>query len=1010
MSVGGSDIEARSELLAGPALRRERRRAGRAVWLWVGLFAAALASGQSGPTVQPSLYGREVVSVAYTTDGPVEGEPIGSLIEITPGRPLTEEETGATIRNLFATRRFADVQVEARLTQEGVAVVVHLFRAFRVKPLKFAGSLPLSREELRRSLSFAEGSVYQQSEVDESAGALRRRLQQEGFLQARVTPEVAFDRTLFDAHVVYRIDPGPRARAAPAFFDGDTKPFTPQELLARAKWKPGDRYSEASARAGAARMTQWLHQNSFLKGSVELIAAQSTDDGRIMPVYRVTVGKKVVFETLGVKASRVQRDIRDLLEGQEFDEDLLLQYVESRRDALQSKGRYRARVDYKISEEPSETVVTITVEEGPHFEIEKVDLVGNASVKQKTLAALMLTHKRGLPLISTGHLVDKDLDGDVAAIRGYYQTHGWVGVKVDKPRVAVGSRPNRLVVTVPIEEGPSAIVASRKIVGAAHVDPDILEKPLGVKVGEPFNPDQARQDAYTLFAYYHDHGWREASVKQEFELSPDKTKADVTYQVEEGLRSFFGKTIVRGNTRTSTGHVLQLVTWREGEAYSETKVVETQRNLSRAGVFRRVEVQPQAADPATQTRPVEIDLQEGRPLSILYGVGYQYAPDAEQNQNDPFAVGGVSYNNLFGKMLSAGLEGQIAISGRFRLQLSFRDPFLFNRDYPFTSFLFATREPIQDIDLRRFGWVNEVSHFYGRYLRVALRAEYQRISTVNPQDLSVIEAQNFPRFDQPIEEATFGPNFLYDRRDDILEPHRGYYATGAIKYAFPVWKAEARYSKFSAQLGYFRPLGPTVVALSARAGAIFPYGPSTIQVPIAERFFGGKSSSNRGFDTDLLGIPGATVDYDTKATPHSPSNEPGSCAALYPDKPQVQNLDCNTGPRIIGGNGMLAFNAELRFPIAGPVHGAIFYDAAQVWTNFSDVNVRFEGADGLRQSVGIGLRIITPIGPLRGDYGVPLQRRTINFKVTDAAGNVLIPNAGSVKEVGRFFFSIGYPF
>src|SRR5207244_13410791 len=111
-------------------------------------------------------------------------------------------------------------------------------------------------------------------------------------------------------------------------------------------------------------------------------------------------------------------------------------------------------------------------------------------------------------------------------------------------------------------------------------------------------------------------------------------------------------------------------------------------------------------------------------------------------------------------------------SGRFRLQLSLRDPFLFNRDYPFTSYLFATREPIQDIDLQRLGWVNEVAHFYGHYLRVAVRLEYQRIRPFNPQALSQIEATNLPRFDQPIEEATIGPNFFYDRRDDVLDPHR----------------------------------------------------------------------------------------------------------------------------------------------------------------------------------------------------------------------------------------------
>ncbi len=976
-----------------------------AALLWL---VGRAAAGQTPEEVRPAVYGREVASVGFTCDGPAVASLVAGLIQIRVGWPLTEEETAASIRNLFATRQFADVRIEADPADGRVAVVVHLFRAFRIKPLRFSGPVPLSRDELAKALSFAEGDLFRRDAVEEGAGAVERRLQQEGLLQARVRPEVAFDRATFDASVVYEIDGGPQARVAAPFFDGDTKPLTREELLQRTRLKPGDRYSEAKARADAARMTQWLHKSSRLKASVDLIAAQPTDDGRIMPIYRVSIGKKVVFETRGVKASRVRRDVHDLVEGQGFDEDLILQYVDNERDALQRKGYYRARVDYSIAESPDTTTVTITVDQGPHLEVQSVVFSGNDSVPARTLLALMVTRAEGLPLVSPGHLVDRELDDDVAAVRGYYQTHGWIGVNVEKPRVTEGSKPNRVVVTVPIAEGPRTIVASRKIAGAEHVDPDALDKQLAVKVGEPLNPNQARQDAYNLVAYYHDHGWEEAAVKDGFTLSADKKSADVTYEVDEGLRSFFGKTIVRGNTRTGTARLAQLVTWREGDPFSETRVVETQRNLARAGVFRRVEVRPQPADPATQVRNVEIDVQEGRPLSVLYGVGYQYSPDATSAQNDPFAVAGVSYNNLFGRMLSAGLEGQIAVSGRFRLQLSLRDPFLFNRDYPFTSFLFATREPIQDIDLERLGWVNEVSHYYGRYLRLAVRVEYQRIRPFNPQDLSQIEAKDFPRFDQPIEEATTGPNFFYDRRDDVLDPHRGYYATGGLKYAFPILSAEARYTKVSGQFASFFPLGGSVFAVSARVGGIFPYGPSTIQVPIAERFFGGKNSTNRGFDTDLLGIPGQTVDYDTRATLHTGSGQ-GSCAGAFPS---LAAYDCNAGPRIVGGNGMLSFNAEWRFPIAGPVHGAVFYDAAQVWKSFSDVSFRLEGTDGLRQSVGFGLRVVLPIGPLRADLGFPVHRRTVPFNVTttDVNGNTQILDSSTARESGHLFVSIGYPF
>ncbi|HSS44055.1 MAG TPA: POTRA domain-containing protein, partial [Thermoanaerobaculia bacterium] len=814
---------------------------------------------------------------------------------------------------------------------------------------------------------------------------------------------------------LYRIQKGEQARVARALFDGETAPFSAEELLREARLRPGARYTEAKARADAGRMTEYLHSKGRLKGSIELIGAEPTDDGRVMPIYRVVVGPRVLFETRGVSAKKVGREVHERIEGQIFDEDLILQYVEEIRRQLQRKGHYQAKVDYALAQAPDTTTVTVTVEVGPRCAVERIVLTGNNSVPSSRLSKLMVTRKRGLPVVSPGRLVDEDLSGDVSAILGYYQTRGWIHAKVDKPGVTQGSKLGRLVVTISIEEGPRTYVKTRDVVGAAHVSPAEVETILRVKPGQPFSPNDERQDVYALQQYYHEHGWSEASVSDEYRLSSDRTAVDVTYRVEEGLRSFFGKAILRGNSRTAAARIRRLVTWREGSPFSETHLLETQRGLTRTGVFGRVELHPRPPDPESRARPVEVDLQEGRPLSILYGVGYQYAPDAATAQNDPYGVGGVSYSNLFGTMRSAGIEGQIAISGRFRLQLNYRDPFLLQRDYVHTAYLFATREPIQDLEIERFGLVNEVSHLYGS-LRVALRAEYQRIRPVNPQDLSVIEMLNFPRFDRPIEEATIGPILFYERRDEIIDPHKGFYLSTGFKYAFPFLNAVARYGKLSAAAATYLPVGKSVIAIAGRAGGIFPYGPADIQVPIAERFFVGGRSTNRAFDTDVLGIPGETVDTSTRATPHPPGAGSGSCAGLYPT---LLNYDCAAGPRIVGSNGFLALNAELRFPIFGNLGGTIFYDAAQVWKNASGIRLAFEGSDGLRQGAGIGLRYMTPVGPLRAEYGWPVKARTILFDVvtTDATGHPTcgpsLPTAclqGTTKERGRFFFSIGYPF
>jgi outer membrane protein assembly factor BamA len=201
-----------------------------------------------------------------------------------------------------------------------------------------------------------------------------------------------------------------------------------------------------------------------------------------------------------------------------------------------------------------------------------------------------------------------------------------------------------------------------------------------------------------------------------------------------------------------------------------------------------------------------------------------------------------------------------------------------------------------------------------------------------------------------------------------------------------------------------------------RVGAIWPYGPSDIQVPIAERFFAEGRSTNRAFDTDLLGIPGVTVDYNTQATPHADPASQGSCAPAFPT---LSQFDCNFGPRIVGGNGFLSINAELRIPIFEGFGGTVFYDAAQVWQDPSNIRLALEGSTGLRQGVGLGLRYMTPIGPVRVEYGWPVEARTIPFSVTTTdkdgvatCGAPPLPSCitSTTRERGKFFVSIGYPF
>ncbi len=988
----------------------------------IGMLAglALAAAAARGSEVSSELYGRTVASVAYTSDGAVDTEDVAALVTIRPGRLLTDVDTSSTIRNLYGTRRFSNVVVDAEPVGDGeVAVTVHLWRAYRIRGIEFRGKSSLSAEDLRRAVPFAPGDPFSASSLEAGSAAIERRLASEGYLHPTVQPDVEFDPVTFDVRVTYLLEAGERARMAAPYFDGETAPFDFAVLAKKGKYREGARYREATARAVAERMRKFLLGEGYFRASAELIAAEPMDDGRIRPVYRVAPGPRYTLAATGVKEKAARREILALLDAQSFDEDVLEQWAQATRQRLQREGRYRAKVTATATKDGDPVVVTLDVEPGSKYAVEKIAISGNASVPEDTLRKLMVTQEKGLPIVRKGRLLDSDLADDTSSILGYYQTHGWVGARVDR-RVRDGSAPELLDVEIAVTEGPRAFVTERRVVGADQLDAAESDKILIGEVGEPFNPSAVRQDVASLTTWYRNNGWPEASVQDRYTLSEDRTQAEVVYRVDEGTRAFFGKTIVRGNAVTDADRILRQVAWKEGEPFAEDKVADTQQNLSRTGVFRSIEVKPQPSGTDGTVRNVVIDLTEARRLSLLYGFGYQYAAGAAENRNDVFGIVGATYRNLFGKMRSASLELQYApLSQRGHVFASFIEPYLFNTSVPLTLVGFVSRAPIQDIDIDRIGGYIESARLFRKYTRVALRYEYQQITPRNPEDLSTIEREKFPKSDQPIKQSAIGPSLFYDRRDDILDPSSGYYATVAGKYAFPLLNATARYGKVSGQAAWFHRFLGGVFGVSGRASAIFPYDlASGVPVPIAERFFAGGSATGRGFDTDLLGIPRVTVDANTQATLHTGSGE-GDCVPTYPN---LVGYDCSPGPRIIGGNGFLAWSFEYRIPILGNLGASVFYDLAQVWENPGQINFKIEGETGLRQSIGAGFHYMTPIGPLRLEYAFPVQARTIPFDVTvtqnpdgskcdpqtDPTG--CIRGSGTTKEKGRVLLSIGYPF
>ncbi|MBU1998390.1 MAG: outer membrane protein assembly factor, partial [Candidatus Omnitrophica bacterium] len=193
----------------------------------------------------------------------------------------------------------------------------------------------------------------------------------------------------------------------------------------------------------------------------------------------------------------------------------------------------------------------------------------------------------------------------------------------------------------------------------------------------------------------------------------------------------------------------------------------------------------------------------------------------------------------------------------------------------------------------------------------------------------------------------------YDSRDNILDPSKGKVYSGSVEIAGGPFGGDKDFWRFFGMTSYYFPVWrKSVVEAKGRIGLADSYGDSS-RVPIYERYFAGGANTVRGYRERKIG----PIDSRT--------NDP------------------------MGGDSMLIGNLEYNYPLANFFKLAAFYDVGNVWSEINDL-----GLSGLKSGVGFGFRLKTPIGPLKLDYGIPLNKESGE----DSKGD------------GRFHFSMSHGF
>ncbi len=902
--------------------------------------------------------GIPVSSIEFEADADFDPAELSRLVRIEAGKPLSVVDLQSSIKALFGTGTFRDVRVDAERVGDALAITFRLSLQYRVGEVNFEAEGELL-DSIRREPGVEAEEILSLDRVDQAAVDMVRSYQREGYLEATVDPEVRFNRQESIANVIFHVTSGPRAQIGSIELQGSPDPFSRETLIQQMKSELGGFYELNEAREDARRMRRYLLRRDHRMAQVRFIdAVYDSASASVALQYELEVGPVVEVVVEGVPRKAVRRLI-PFAEDDGYSEDRIIRAADRIRDYYQRRGFYFVEVDDSEQLKGDRYVITYQIEPGEQYSLETVSFDGNVHFTDDELREVVSVGPPGMVQQLIGALIRRpggvtaeQLSDDQDALENFYRLQGFWSADIGRPRV-VRLNEESLEVVFPVTEGTQTIVESVEVLGAealADELPDLL-----LSAGEPLNPQELNLDLVTLQTFYADRGYVEVQVSPELDWNDERSLASVRYEIVEGPLVRFGSVAVRGNSYTDTDVILQKARIDAGEPFSYRELLQAQQRLYQMGIFRLVDLDPVDSGTAENVRDILLRIEEGNNLTVTGSLGYSTEDGARGSA-------AVAHRNLFGTGRYLGLE--TTISQRLnRYVMNFREPFILGYDLPTQITVFKEEELRADekAKIESLGTSVEMTRIVRDQFRWSLRYEYRLNECVSGElcelATGAIPIEGLEPEEQEIEISSITPSVFWDRRNDAVNPTEGFYVGSSLEYAFPLYSAETNFLKGYLQSTVYLPLTEnSQIVTSVRLGAIeslVDTGSGSF-VPFAERFLSGGEASHRGFSHDRLGVP-----CETLIVPNLPAGVP--CSEYIDGRKDVDFIP-------VGGNGLLLFNVEYRFPIFGALRGAVFADGGNVWRDYGNIDL-----SEMRYAAGLGFRYLTPVGPLRFDVGYKLD-------------------------------------
>jgi len=586
---------------------------------------------------------------------------------------------------------------------------------------------------------------------------------------------------------------------------------------------------------------------------------------------------------------------------------------------------YGAKIDYRVEIlAGNEAAIHFHIDEGKKGYVKKIGFVGNKHIKSKKLRKVIHTKKRGWLswFTGTGKLNREIMKMDVEMIKMAYYDKGFMEVKVDNPEVKILKNGKSIYITFKIHEGPQYKVSSVDVRGDLLKPKKEMMKLIKTKANEIYSSSVVRSDIMALTDMYADQGYAYVDVNPITNLDKKNRAVRIAYNISKGHQTHFGKIRIIGNMSTRDNVVRRNLAFAEGELYSGRKLKISRHRLKETGLFDKADIKTHKAEVRKDIVDVDVKVEEGKWGSIGIGAGYS-------TRENLMLTGSIEHKNLFGRGYDVKLRGDMGSRTQY-FRFSFVNPAVRDSIYSLGVDLYHDREEYDSFSSKTSGGSVRVGRplpWWGIYGSV--RYTLQNVDVYNVDETASVYVK-----DQKGERTESKMLFALsrDRRNSRRNPTRGSRESISFENGGGVLGGDVDFWKTIANASWYHPFWwGTTFMVHGRAGAMDSYGGKKLL--ITEKFFVGGLRTIRGFQYGYAG-------------------------------PRDENGDA------IGAKNELVLNTEFIFPIYKEIglKGVVFFDAGKGFDSWGDIGE-------VRTSVGFGVRWLSPMGPLRLEWGFNLNKK-----------------------------------